>query len=108
MLCSEGGQAAEGTKKLKTLVFESILPPSEGVFSVASRGEESEKHPLENTVWNPFSKNWAPAYLGVPFRIFRTEFRFRILNFWGHIRSGEVPPLGVVTSATDLKSQKLR
>ena len=28
-----------------------------GLSSVASRGEESEKHHLENTVWNPYQKS---------------------------------------------------
>ena len=45
---------AEGTKMLEsTGVLQAFLAPLQGSFSVKSRGEESEKHRLENTVWNP-------------------------------------------------------
>ena len=51
--CSEGGQDPQGQKvpnSLKTLRFSGILCTLKGIASVASRGRESEKHRLENTV----------------------------------------------------------
>ena len=57
IVCSEGGQDLQGQKVpecLKALVFLGIRCLSEKVFTpVAGRGEESDKHRLENTVWNP-------------------------------------------------------
>ena len=44
---------AEGTKMLETVVFSGCLVPLNGITSVASRGQESEKHHSENTVWDP-------------------------------------------------------
>ena len=35
----------------KSSVFRHSLSPPEGIASVASRGQKSEKHRLENTVW---------------------------------------------------------
>ena len=52
----KGGQDPQGQKAPKCSrrqVFSSILRPFEGVTSVAGRGAKSEKHRLENTVWNP-------------------------------------------------------
>ena len=34
-------------------VFQAFFIPLGGFTSVASQGEESEKHRLDNTVWNP-------------------------------------------------------
>ena len=34
-------------------VFKHYFVPLKGLSSVATRGERSEKHRLENTVWNP-------------------------------------------------------
>ena len=35
--------------------FQAFFVPLKGFTSVASRGEESEKHRVENTVWNPWT-----------------------------------------------------
>ena len=54
VVCSEGGpdpQVQKAPKCLKTLVFSGSLCPSEKVY--LCEGQESEKHRLENTVWNP-------------------------------------------------------
>ena len=58
MVCSEGGQDPQGQtapKCVKILEFSGSISPSEGVFLYDKpppppRGEESEKHRLENTV----------------------------------------------------------
>ena len=52
-----GYARVEGTKMLENAgVFRHSLVPLKGFSSVACRGEESEKHRLENTVWNPYQK----------------------------------------------------
>ena len=56
VVCSEGGQDPRGQKApkcLKTVVFSAMFVSVKGIASVASRGQESEKHSLENTVCSP-------------------------------------------------------
>ena len=55
VVCSEHGQDLQGQKApnaLKHWCFQAFFAPLSGVSSVTSRGEESEKHRLENTIWN--------------------------------------------------------
>ena len=91
-VCSEAGQDPQGQKApkcLKTLVFSGMLCLSGVVSSVASRGEESEKHHLENTVWNP----WAIASGFRRKRPFAMNYKFHGITpgFSGDLSIGNDP-----------------
>ena len=57
MVCPQGGQDPQGQKVpkcLKSVVLSGILFSLQRGLPVASRGQKSEKHRLEHTVWSRF------------------------------------------------------